>query len=269
MSDIALLMQSVRRVRGKHSAADVHPLSNDAENRIWYIVQDGERFLAKLPNGRWGLTIPATLEAELMQLAAEAGVAPALLGHDQETNILFFEELRGCRVVARHAVESAETLTAVGTTLQRLHGLAPPGRLREFEPVVFAEQYVELVSMSKRGAAQELRDECVKLAALTAHLLPGESVCHNDLHRGNVLRGNGTWLIDFEYAAKASPVVDVASYVAFNELGDDAARQLARECLEEQPSLVELRAVAKIHRVLGELWELARSDNNACSGGAS
>ena len=110
-----------------------------------------------------------------------------------------------------------------------------------------------------------LADELDRLSARFSHVIAGRQVCHNDLHAGNILSGERLWLIDFEYAVQASPIVDLASFVAFNDLQEGAAMALARACLGAEPpfSAGELAGVVRMQRILGELWEIARSVNNA------
>ena len=100
-----------------------------------------------------------------------------------------------------------------------------------------------------------------------AQIVAGDCLCHNDLHTGNLLLDEQLWLVDFEYAVLAAPIVDIASYAAFNALEIDAAMQLARACVgsDQMPSVTVLQDVIRVQQILGELWEIARSDNNADS----
>jgi thiamine kinase-like enzyme len=270
LNDVEILAQAVQRVIGRGddiAAFDLHALSDDDANRIWYVAHPGGRCIAKFPDTKSGQTISRALEYELLSIAAEVGIAPRPLGHDPVSDIVFVEELEGCSALSQEWAGADEVLGVVGRTLQRLHSLAPPVSLRRFDPLAFAAAYRTEVGESSARAALALYDECEQLVLQCAHLLSGSCLCHNDLHAGNVLTGEQVWLIDFEYAVQAAPIVDVASYVAYNELDDDAAVSLARASLTDDPSfsIVDLRAVVRIQRILGELWEIARSDNNAAS----
>ncbi|HMB74533.1 MAG TPA: phosphotransferase, partial [Gammaproteobacteria bacterium] len=143
-----------------------------------------------------------------------------------------------------------------------LHTIEAPPALRSFDPVVFAQAYC---LRAQSQAAYRLRDEIQRLTDRCGHQLVGSGICHNDLHAANILVGERVRLIDFEYAVSASPLVDVASYAAFNGLDEQAAVTFAMHCLDDDLPFSEeqLLEAVRIQRLLGELWEIARSDNNA------
>lgn len=261
------LRQAVRRVFGATGRFDLDPVSAEQDNRAWYVAHAEGRCIAKLPERRGGLTIRPELEYELLQLAAEAGVAPRPLAHDPATEIVFIEEIEGSTTLTEQQACESEWIARVGESLQALHTLPVPEALRVFDPVAFAEVYCGEIRGTVARRARALRVECEQLTEECAVVLSGTCLCHNDLHAGNVLVSETLWLVDFEYAVQAAPIVDVASYVAYNDLAAAAALSLAQACLgDDLPfSTAQLQAVVRIQRILGELWEIARSDNNAVS----
>ncbi|MGD8323162.1 MAG: phosphotransferase [Gammaproteobacteria bacterium] len=267
MKDLQNLEQAARRVFGEIVAFDAQPLSDDGSNRSWLVTHDGVRCIGKFPEQRVGLTIAPGLEYELLQLAADAGIAPRPVGFDSVTGICFVEELAASAPLSAQQANQSPILSRVGQSLRALHSLSAPESLRSFDPLAFADEYCAGIHGSSLQTAHALRAECAVLTAQCAHLLSGVRVCHNDLHAGNVLVGERIWLIDFEYAVRAAPIVDVASYLAYNNLETAAALSLAQASLGTDLPFTEteLQLVAGIHRLLGELWELARSDNNASS----
>ena len=266
MSDIDTLRQSVKRSLNQIGAFDLHPRTNASDNRIWYVTHANGRFIAKLPERRGGLTIPVSFEFAILRDAAAVGIAPDPLGHDSVTDVLFIEELRQVTTPAQSEAQTPETIQSVAQTLLRLHKISAPAGLRAYDPLDFARYYCESMPAEKSEFADALVKECEQLVAQAGYLLSGESVCHNDLHVGNLLSADRTVLIDFEYAVRASPVVDIASYGALNRLDDTAMTLLLRSYSEElQLTSPELAAVIRIQQILAELWEIARSDNNAHS----
>ncbi len=261
------LRQAVQRVFGHAPNLVVDAVSDDQNNRTWLVEYSDVRCIAKLPEHKGGLTVGAALEFELLRRAAAAGVAPQPLGHDVPTEIVFIELLEDSAALSEHQSREPDMIARVGESLRTLHALPVPAALRRFDPIVFAEAYCADVRGSTVRRARALRVECATLATQYGHVFAGAVVCHNDLHAGNVLIGERLWLIDFEYAVRAAPIVDIASYAAYNELDVAAATALARACLGEALpfSAAELQAVIRIHHILGELWEIARSDNNAAS----
>lgn len=64
--------------------------------------------------------------------------------------------------------------------------------------------------------------------------------CHLDLHRENVLYdGQRLWLIDWEYAAMADPVFDLACIASTDTFTDNQMDQFLHTYLERQPSADE------------------------------
>jgi len=254
---------AITRAFGAAATGAVDAVHVSGENRSWYVTVEDTHMVAKTPEISGGLTIEPALEYELLVSASEAGIAPRPLGFDPVSGTLFIQRVLGGCAVARHDTHHAHVLERVAEILRRLHSLRAPATLRAFDPAGFAAAYYTASSV----AALRLRDELEQLSAQLSGLLEGEHVCHNDLHAGNILVGDRLWLIDFEYAVRAAPIVDIASYAAFNDLDVATALDLARACLgDDLPfSGNDLIGVIRIQQMLGELWEIARSDNNSSS----
>jgi aminoglycoside phosphotransferase (APT) family kinase protein len=255
---------AIARAFGAAAAADpVDAVSTCRENRSWYLTVEDTQMVAKTPERSGGLTIAPALEYDLLANASAAGVTPRPLGFDPVSGTLFVQRVAGGRAVARHETRDAHVVEGLAEILRTLHSLEAPSTLRTFDPSGFADAYCAGAS----AAALRLRDELETGSAQLSGLLAGGKVCHNDLHAGNILAGDRLWLIDFEYAVRAAPIVDIASYAAFNDLDVATALYLARACLgDDLPfSGSELMGVVRIQQILGELWEMARSDNNSSS----
>lgn len=267
MNDAEILERAVQRVFGKFVAFAAHSLSNDRGNRSWLVTHPDGRCIARFPEHSGGLTISPALEYELLRLAADAGIAPRPVGYDSITGIVFVEELVAHANLSEQQARQSAFISQIADSLRTLHSVAAPKSLRRFDPLAFAQAYCAGIRGTAAHNARALRDECHLLSVQCAHLLRGAYVCHNDLHAGNILVGENIRLIDFEYAVQAAPIVDVASYVAYNNLDDAAALTLAQACLKNAWPYTpeELQAVVRLHRLLGELWEIARTDNNGPS----
>ena len=90
--------------------------------------------------------------------------------------------------------------------------------------------------------------------------------CHNDLVAANVLAGAKLRLIDFEYAAQAAPVLDLASLAAMNGYGEAEERLLlaAYESPVGEPfSRTEFAKVRRLVALLAHFWARAWSGRNA------
>lgn len=258
------LAAALERFFGTGAVRDPVPVVGLATNRSWLVTVDGTRIVAKLPEHRGGLTAGSALEYEILRKAAELGVSPKPLGIDAATGVLFIAALSNCSELDPDTAAEEPVIAQVAAAAGTLHMISAPPALRSFDPVHFAEEYL---SVAKTDRAERLRDEIQRLTDRCGHQLVGAGICHNDLHAANVLIGERLWLIDFEYAVRAAPIVDVASYAAFNGLDEQAALLFAMHCLDEDLpfSAEQLNEAVRIQRLLGELWEIARSDNNARS----
>ena len=255
----------MRRTLGGSGPISIRPLGSVADNRAWQIRNGTMACIAKLPERNGGLTVHPALEYELMQRAAEAGVAPRPLGFDSQSEIIFVEQLEEVREAAPESLSEAQQFGLVADTLRRLHAMPAPARLRVFDPLVFAQEYFANIPHPAGRDAEAAYQLCISATQRVEHLLSGDRICHNDLHAGNVLFGQRAWLIDFEYAVRAAALVDVASYIALNVLDPAASREFTQAVLGADPGFSddELQSVVGIHRALAVLWKIARSDNNA------
>jgi thiamine kinase-like enzyme len=259
-----LLREAIRRVFGAADDVTLAPVSEADANRSWYVELPGVRCIAKLPERHGGLTIESAMEYELLRLTAGALIAPRPIARDAPTEILFVDELGRATELSAEQARDEALLPRVAESLHALHALPAPADLRRFDAVAFARVYCEKSLGSAARRSEALVVETNQLAAQCNRLLQGESLCHNDLHTGNLLVDEQLWFVDFEYAVRASPIVDIASYAALNELDIDAAMMLAEMCLgtARTPSKSDIEAAIRIQKILGELWEIARSDNN-------
>ena len=250
-----------RAFGGALSGERVRAVSSDVENRSWYVSVEGTQMIAKTPERSGGLTIAPELEYELLGHASEAGIAPRPLGFDPASGTLFVERILGGRAIGRNETQQAHIVERLAGVLRKLHSLEVPSQLRAYDPTGFAIAYCA----GAGPVAARLCGELERLSEQFSGLLAGEDVCHNDLHAGNILASDRLWLVDFEYAVRAAPIVDIASYAAFNDLDIATALHLARTVLgDDLPfSHSDLIGVMRIQQILGELWEMARSDNNS------
>ncbi len=252
---------------GPAAEVTLRPVAETPDNRSWHVESSDIRCIAKLPEQHGGLTIGPPVEYQLLRVAGQANLAPQPIARDVDTDIIFVEYLAGAAVLSADQAADASLIPRVAESLRALHALPAPAALRVFDASGFAEVYCKAVTGSAVRTARALAYEISQLTAQYAKTVAGDSLCHNDLHAGNLLLDEQLWFVDFEYAVLADPIVDIASYAVFNALDLDAAMELADAYAgsTQWPSAPDLQAVIRIQQILGELWEIARSDNNAGS----
>jgi thiamine kinase-like enzyme len=106
------------------------------------------------------------------------------------------------------------------------------------------------------GRAQELR----ALAEEYRTQWRASAVCHNDLTAANILDAGSLMLVDFEYAAYASPVLDLASLAVMNDYDSKQCRALLRAYFATATAPIsagEFAKVVRMVRLIAYFWALA------------
>jgi thiamine kinase-like enzyme len=82
-------------------------------------------------------------------------------------------------------------------------------------------------------------------------------LCHNDLVAANVLDDGNLVLVDFEYAVRAAPVLDLAGLAGMNDYGDRACRELLAAYNGDTRTPIapaELSATVRMVRLIAYFW---------------
>lgn len=130
----------------------------------------------------------------------------------------------------------------IAREMRRFHGVEVDG-VEDFESMV--GRYVEEASLVRGDAADLLGCIWERMRRVPETRYFGRSLCHNDLHAGNILKtADGLVFIDFDVAAMGNPCVDIAN--VFCESMYDCAGHVLREELgwsrEQRRAFVEAYA---------------------------
>jgi thiamine kinase len=155
-------------------------------------------------------------EAQLHAAAAAAGLAPALVHVDPELRFMVMEYVPGA-VWSSQDFARPERLTRLGAALYALHAVVPPAVAPFDIPAVLASHHERLAA-----ASPEERPWLATLMARAASALEasgtrarGKVLVHNDLHHSNLIGQERLYLLDWEYAAVADPLFDLACVLAY------------------------------------------------------
>jgi len=84
---------------------------------------------------------------------------------------------------------------------------------------------------------------------------------HGDLAAGNLLQGTRLWLLDWEYAQRGHPVLDLACTFAYHPLARAYRQEFAAAAgLDGIAHRELLREGEYVYRALSWLWHLARGE---------
>ncbi|MGE3667868.1 MAG: phosphotransferase, partial [Steroidobacteraceae bacterium] len=154
-----------------------------------------------------------------------------------------------------------DRLCAQLARLQGIDARAVPG-LGVLDPLALARGYVARIG----AAAPEEQPHLAQLlteserhwrdcGATARHPV----LAHSDLHGSNLVDGERLWLIDWEYAALADPLHDVACLLAYYpQAAPHTGRMLAALGLERVATPAMLDAAVWLFQLLVFLWYRAR-----------
>jgi thiamine kinase len=198
-------------------AARAERLPGGTMNRSYRVETDAGRFVARIHN-----EAAATLgadhgrEAKLHAAAAAAGLAPALLHVDAHCRFMIMEYVPGPTWTDAD-LGRPERLRQLASTLHALHSVTPPD-VAPFDIGVSIERLHGRLceALPDEGAALSRFIDRARVALLLSDSARRPRVViHNDLHHTNLMGIGPLVLLDWEYAAVADPLLDLACLLAY------------------------------------------------------
>ena len=231
-------------------------------------LADGRKAALRLPMAHSNALLDVVTEARAMDAAAAAGLAPAVIAADAESGTLLTEYGSGVpwSAVDVRAASNLERLTAA---LRTLHAL--PTELPPFAAERIASRYLAALPPDVRASRTAARwaNELLLFAQRYDARLAPTAFCHNDLAAANILADGRLAFVDFEDAARAAPLLDLANFVVMNSLGTEEQKTLLalyRQAVPTEDELAELAWVARMVRLMAWFWAVlgeANSDDPA------
>lgn len=177
-------------------------------------------------------------QLRILRLAAERGVAPAIMHVDDAARAIVSERVAGVRIGAALAdpTQRDAALSNVIGQLRALHRL-DAAQLAERDPIAYArgEYAVQRLRPGFPVWASQL-DEVFDAIEVVLARDPRRVVSHNDMNPRNIMwDGKRAWLIDWEVAGLTHPFYDLAVLAMTIQLPEPAALQLL--ALQEQRTL--------------------------------
>jgi thiamine kinase len=204
-------------------AVHIHELSRGLVNHSYRVARDGRDYSLRLASADGAaIALDRAWEARLLQVAAEAQLAPALRFHDAARGILLSDWLPGQTWNAVDA-GAAMAIEQIAQLLKRVHGISWPQPAHRMNPAQWLEHYESAGAgaLRRRPAATQRLHEWAALPAAPA------VVCHGDLHALNVVQsGADLRLLDWEYAHVSDAYWDLAGWCANADFSASAKRRL-------------------------------------------
>jgi aminoglycoside phosphotransferase (APT) family kinase protein len=230
------------------------PLLGGTFNRSYRVLTPAGRFVVRLsPRPDSWLATDRSVERELHTLASTAKIAPRIIYADDR--VLITELVAGRSWTSADFAEPA-CLERLGGTLRRLHELAPPAVGRVDLPGVL-ESYVRRIEAADRDAPAlgELLQQARRAWAISGAADRPAVIVHHDLHDSNLIDSDGRlMLIDWECAAVADPLLDVACILSYYETARAHASLLLKHSGLGTISPAQLAATVWLFDLHTYLW---------------
>jgi thiamine kinase-like enzyme len=252
VTDEGAARAALERVLGSGAdsrGAQLAPLDGGTHRRSWLVTfVDGRKAVLRLPTAYSNALLEVAAEARAVAAAAVAGIAPAVVAVDAESGVLLTEYRPGTRwdAVDVHAAGNVARLAAL---LRVLHAL--PTELPAFAAERIAVRY--LAAMPRDGGeprAAQWGDELLLLTRRYDKRYEPTAFCHNDLVAANVLDDGALALVDFEYAVRADPLLDLANLAGMNGFTAAEQRSLLAAYRRAAPTSAELEELCWLVRMV-------------------
>jgi thiamine kinase-like enzyme len=237
--DIETVIQQVPMWQGRE--VRTAPLSGGLTNTNYRVEVEGTPYVVRIPGASTDLlAVDRANELYNARAAAAAGVAPRVIHHLPEHNVMVLEFLPGTTLSAE-SMQAPGMPARIAAVVRRLHTAR---RFRaNFDMFQLTDVYMR--TAEDQGVAippgyRERRSavECMQ-AAMQGRREPMVP-CHNDLLPENFLDdGRQLWLIDFEYSGNNEPCFELGNTCQELQYGEEEYAQLCAAYFgESRPSLV-------------------------------
>jgi len=260
-ADVARARIALRRVwpdAGGVEAVELRPLGGGFNARSYLAVGGGRRHVLRLPVAGSVAWLDLATEARAMRAAAEADLAPAVIAVDVEAGLLLTDYRM--TLWTPGLMQQSTSIALIARLLRDLHSLhvdLPVYSIRHFTATYLAT-LATLAAHVQSDEEKRWADELTQLGRDFDLSFRATAFCHNDLVAANILiDGAAARLIDFEYAGRGAPLLDLASLAAMNDFAATQKRQLLSEyygTAAAAPALRDLDNAVRMVRLLAYFW---------------
>ncbi len=234
----------------------VVPISRGYTNQNFFIDVAGRSYFGRVSTDVPRHGISRIDEAVCVRLAADAGLAPAVTY--ARNGIVITQAVNGQPLQSDEM--AATTLRRIARLLAKVHDIEPPREIKSFDPIAACRRYLDQLRTHRTVVHNQQQFETILAAAPQ---LESNCLIHGDAFYENFIDdGQRLWLIDWEYAGRGDPAVDLA-FVAMNfDLNLEQTKFLATSHGGDIPAakVFLLMPVAALRDVL---WCLAETEANS------
>lgn len=232
---------------------EIRALGGGSEPRTFVAVAGSLRYVLRLPLASLPPLLDLATEARAMRAAAEAGLAPDVVAVDLDAGLLLTEYVAGSWTP--ELVRQPHVSATIVRALRRLHRLDVD--LPVYAVARIAASYLAELDRGGARAVSDEREWAEELARRGRHFdaaYPPTAFCHNDLAAANIVGDTvAARFIDFEYAGRGTPLLDLASFAGMNGFAENERQRL----LDEYYGRTAAPALRDLDSAIRMLWLLA------------
>jgi len=202
------------------ATADIKEFKGGFTNRVFHVRSGDRECVLRLATDHSDtFVVDRSCELAILEMAGEAGIAPAVLYADVDAGILVTEYLHG-KPWQESDLESSENIEALAKLLQFVHAL--PLCCSRVNLTGSAEKYEAY--LERHHGLHAFASNCVRIVS-ESPIHESVACCHNDIVAANIIDSGVLKLIDWEYARDNDPLFDLASAIGFHNL-DEGRQQM-------------------------------------------
>lgn len=263
---IERLKALARKVLETDGPNTVTPLGDGINGQSYLVEAAGRRCVIKHFDPESSALVSPATQYSLLERLAAASLTPKPVAIDEDQRLLATEFVADASSMTEAQVREPWNITRIAGLLKRLHAMRVD--LPEYVPEAYATDYFARLPDAARAPEEpRMMQELAALARYYRGRFTPVAPCHNDLVAANILDGReGLRLVDFEYAAKAAPLLDLASLAAMNDFDADEQAQLIEAYHAPDPapfSPLEFVKVRRLVSLLAHFWARTREARSA------
>lgn len=211
---MSIIEEAVSKIEDwKGQEISIQPLSGGLTNTNYRVVVNGMSYFIRVPGESTELlAIDRNNEVHNTKAAAEAGVAPPVLYHLPEYDVMVLKFLDG-KTMSKESLNEPGMPTRMAQAIKRLHD--GPRFYSAFDMFRLTEYYLSLCQERSIQIPEGYLERMPIIERIERAMLacPLPTVpCNNDLLAENYIDdGNQLWLIDYEYSGNNDPTFELGN----------------------------------------------------------
>ncbi|MBL8101879.1 MAG: phosphotransferase [Anaerolineales bacterium] len=255
MAVIEEVVQKIEDWKGR--SVSIQPLSGGLTNTNFKVEVDGIPHFVRVPGESTELlAIDRNNEYHNTKAASHAGVAPKILHHLPEHNVMVIEFLDG-KTMSKDALNERGMPTRMAQAIKKLN--QGPRFLSDFNMFRLTEYYLSLCKDREIRTPHGYLDRMTTVTqiekAMNVNPLPAVP-CNNDLLAENYIDdGRQLWLIDYEYSGNNDPTFELGNTCQEMQFNDEQINEVCAAYFgDAKPDMI---ARMKLNMIMSDVgWGL-------------